>query len=264
MAIEQGVEHKAGVFDIRHLVHGYLLPAALLLFCAIPFGLIGVAAPLIWLSLCAIETQSGWRRAFGYLISTLLMLVAALGILPGGERIELLPPHTDATGNIIYAGFNSGKAVIAIAVLAFMVRQRCRLKRSDFPYIAAAVALPFLCGLAVIGPSPKFDITIAVAALINLLVVCVSEEGFFRWVLQRGTEELLRRWRWIAVLLVTAIFTFLHTGWAASPLALTLVAFAGFCYALLWFLRRNFWACVLAHWGVNVLHLFFLPYPLPA
>lgn len=264
MPIEQRIEHREGSFDIRRVGYSYLLPAALLLLCAIPFGPTGAAAPLIWLSLCAIEAHSGWKRALGYLISALLMLVVALGILPGGARIELLPPYSDAAGNTIYASFNPGKVVIAIAVVAFMVRQRCWLKRADLPYILAAMALPFLCGLAAIGLSPKFGVAIVVAALVNLLVVCISEEGFFRWVLQRGAEERLGRWRWIAVLLVTAIFTLLHTGWAASPSALTLVAVAGFCYSMLWYLRGNFWACVLAHWGVNALHLFLLPYPLPA
>lgn len=264
MPTEQRTECRGDAFDIKRLSLSHLLPAVLLLLCAAPFGWIGVAAPLIWLSLCAIETNTGWKRALGYLLAALLMLVAALGILPGGERIELLPPYSDAVGNTVYASFNPGKAVIAIAIVAFMVRQRCWLKRRDLPYIAAAVALPFLCGLAAIGLSPKFGVAIVLAAVANLLVVCISEEGFFRWVLQRGTEELLGRWRWIAVLLMTAVFTLLHTGWAASPLALPLVTVAGFCYSLLWHLRRNFWACVLAHWGVNVLHLFLLPYPLPA
>lgn len=263
MPIEQGTEHRRGAFDIKRLGHSHLLPAALLLLCAIPFGTTGVAAPLIWLALCAIETQNGWKRTLGYLFTALLMLTTALGLLSGGERIELLPPYSDAAGNTIYASFNPGKAVTAIAMVAFMVRQRCWLKRSDIPYIGAAIALPFLCGLVAIGLSPKFGPAIAVAAVINLLVVCIAEEGFFRWILQRGTEELLGRWRWVAALLVTAVFTLLHTGWAVSPLALALVTVAGLCYSLLWYLRRNFWACVLAHWGVNVLHLFLLPYPLP-
>jgi len=263
MHIDQRTEHRGGALAIKRLAYSHLLPAALLLLCAIPFGPVGAAAPLIWLSLCAIETHRGWKRATGYLVAALLMLVTALGILPGGERIELLSPYSDAAGNTIYASVNPGKAVIAIAMVAFMVRQRCWLKRSDLPYIGATVALPFLVGLAAIGLSPKFGVAIAVAAIVNLLVVCISEEGFFRWILQRGTEELLGRQRWIAVFLVTVVFTLLHTGWAVSPLALTLVAVAGFCYSLLWYLRRNFWACVLAHWGANVLHLFLLPYPLP-
>ncbi|MFC6633926.1 CPBP family intramembrane glutamic endopeptidase [Microbulbifer taiwanensis] len=259
----RGAEHRLVAPGLQYLGQRYLLPALLLSLCIIPFGLTGAAAPAIWLALCTIETQGGWKRAAAFLVSGLLMLVTALGILPGSERVELLPPYSDASGNTIYASFNAGKAVIAIAVVAFMLRQRGWLHHGDLLYISAAIALPFLLGLMATGLSPKFGAAIVVAATVNLLVVCISEEGFFRWILQRGSEELLGSQRWLAVLLVTAIFTLLHTGWAASPLALVLVTAAGACYSLLWYLRRNFWACVLAHWGVNVLHLFLLPYPLP-
>jgi hypothetical protein len=255
----EGKALRAGVQNQRISI--WAAPALLTL-CTIPFGWVGLAAPLIWLSLYAIEASSGWKRALSYLLAGLLMLLAGLGIVPGSERIELAPPYTDATGNLVYASFNAGKAVIAIALVAFMLRLRQSIKLADTPYILVAIAIPFACALILLGPSVKFSITIAVAALINLLVVCISEEGFFRWILQRGSEEGLRRWRWLAVPLVTAIFTFLHTGWAASATALSLVALAGFCYALLWHLRQNFWVCVLAHWGVNALHLFLLPYPL--
>ncbi|SEA19019.1 CPBP family intramembrane glutamic endopeptidase [Microbulbifer marinus] len=234
----------------------------LLTLCAIPFGWTGLAAPLIWLSLYTIETTRGWKRGLSYLAAGLLMLVTALGLLPGAARIELLPPYTDGAGNSIYANFNVGKAVIAIALVAFMLRLRQSLKAVDMPYIAAAVMIPLVCAAAVLGTSAKFAMAIVVAAAINLLVVCVSEEGFFRWILQRGVENGLGRWRWLAVPLVTAVFTFLHTGWAASATALALVTVAGFCYSLLWCLRQNFWGCVLAHWGVNLLHMFLLPYPI--
>lgn len=243
-------------------VGAWVAPCILLL-CAIPFGWVGLAAPLIWLALYAIEVNGGWKRALAFLSAGLTMLITGLGIIPGSERIELATPYADASGNLIYASFNAGKAVIAIALVAFMLRLRQSIRKTDALYTLAAITIPSLCGLLLLGPSPKFATTIAVAALINLLVVCISEEGFFRWILQRGTEQGLGRHRWLAIPLVTAIFTFLHTGWAVSAMALLLVAVAGFCYALLWHLRQNFWVCVLAHWGVNALHLFLLPYPLP-
>lgn len=235
----------------------------LLTLCAVPFGWTGLAAPLIWLSLYVIETTCGWKRGLGFLSAALLMLTTALGLLPGAERIELMPPYTDSGGNSIYASFNTGKAVIAIALVAFMLRLRQSIKAADTPYILAAVAIPLVCGVAALGLSAKFSMTIVVAAMVNLLVVCVSEEGFFRWILQRGIDSGLGHWRWLAVPLVTAVFTFLHTGWAASSAALILVTIAGCCYSLLWYLRQNFWACVLAHWGVNLLHMLALPYPVP-
>lgn len=235
----------------------------LLTLCVVPFGWTGLAAPLIWISLYVIETTHGWQRGLGYLAAAILMLTAAMGLLPGAARIELMPSYMDGAGNNIYASFNAGKAVIAIALVAFMLRLRQSIRAADLSYIAVAVAIPIVCGLLAFGVSPKFALSIVAAAVINLLVVCVSEEGFFRWILQRGTEKALGRWRWLAVPAVTVLFTFLHTGWAASGAALMLVTIAGLCYALLWHLRQNFWVCVLAHWAVNLLHMFALPYPLP-
>lgn len=246
-------------------VHGGNTPwliAAGLSLCAVPFGWLGLFAPLIWLALVAIERGRGWFRLVAYMAAGLLMLVAALGIIPGGERVTLLPDYSDAAGNMIAIGFNPGKAVIAIALLPLLLQPRCWPRRSDVPYISAAITLPIVCGLLYAGPSVKISGAIALAILFNLLVVCVSEEGFFRCVLQRGTEKALGRHRWIALILVTTIFTFLHTGWAASPVVLGLVALAGFGYAMLWYLRQNLWVCIVAHWGVNALHLLLLPYPL--
>ncbi|WP_193163499.1 CPBP family intramembrane glutamic endopeptidase [Microbulbifer hainanensis] len=252
---------RAGSAPISLFPNAWGVAAALLL-CTIPFGWIGVLAPLIWLMLCVIESSSGWQRRVAFLATALLMLTAAMGLVPGSERIELLAPYTDAVGNNIQVAFNPGKAVIALALLPLLIRPKHWPARGDIRIIAAAVLLPLICAALVAGFSVKFAPVIVAAALVNFAVVCISEEGFFRWILQRGMEESLGRWRWVAVPVVVVIFTALHTGWAATPAVLALVAIAGTSYAMLWHLRGNIWACVLAHWGVNTLHMFLLPYPL--
>ena len=252
---------RAGSAQPSQFSNTWVVAAALLL-CTIPFGWVGVMAPLICLMLYAIENSSGWQRRLAFLAAAMLMLTAALGIVPGSERIALLAPYTDDSGNNIQVAFNPGKAVIAIALLALLARPKYWPARGDIRLIAATVLLPLICAALVAGISVKFAPVIISAALVNFAVVCISEEGFFRWILQRGIEEGFGRWRWMAVPLVVVIFTTLHTGWAATPAVLALVAIAGTGYAMLWHLRGNFWACVLAHWGVNTLHLFLLPYPL--
>ncbi|MFA0809637.1 CPBP family intramembrane glutamic endopeptidase [Microbulbifer epialgicus] len=220
-------------------------------------------APVIWLALTGIEIYKGWQRGVLFLITALLMLVAGLNIIPGSERIQVLPPYTDSTGNLIYASINSGKAVIAIALLAFMLRLRQTIQLAELPYLFAAIAIPVLSGLLLYGYSYKASLTIFIAILINLLIVCISEEGFFRWILQRGLAEVLGRWRWVSVPVIALVFTLLHVGWSADPAAKFLLGLAALCYAMLWYLRSNFWLCVFAHWGVNLLHMLILPYPLP-
>ena len=238
------------------------LVAALLCSLAIPFGWIGIFAPVIWLSLSAIENTEGWKRAVSFTMAALLMLTVNSGVIPGNDHVTVLPPYSDTDGNLIYASFRPAKAMIALVMVLFMLIRPQPLKRGDFPVMAVAVAVPVVFGVFFLGVSPKLTATIAIAALINLLVVCIAEEGFFRWVLQRGLGEWLTgKCRWLPPILVALLFTTLHTGWAASPVLLALVGVAGFGYALVWHLRGSFWACVFTHWGVNLLHMTLLKYP---
>lgn len=239
---------------------GIWLPAALLCVLAVPFGWIGACAPAIWLALVAMENAHGWKQAAAFIIAGALMLALNSGQVPGNEHIALLPPYTDSDSNLIYASLRPAKAVIALTLVVFMLLRPQPLKRKDFPVMAAVVAVPIIAGFFVLGVSVKFTATIAVAALINLLVVCIAEEGFFRWVLQRGLGNVVGKQQWLATLMVALLFTTLHTGWAGSALMLGLVGIAALGYALLWQLRESFWACVLAHWGVNLLHMTLLPY----
>ncbi|WP_444887646.1 lysostaphin resistance A-like protein [Microbulbifer sp. JMSA008] len=232
--------------------------------CIIPFGWAGFLAPLTWIALTSLEICRGWSRAALYFVCIALMLLAGFNIIPGSERIQILTPYSDSAGNLIYASFNSGKALVAIGLLAFMLRQKQTVRPIDLFFLIITIAIPIAIGLVLYGPSVKISNTILIAAVINLLVVCISEEGFFRWVLQRGLEESLAEWRWLSVPIVTVIFTMLHVGWSADTLAIILLGLASFCYAILWYLRRNFWLCVMAHWAVNVFHMLLLPYPLPA
>lgn len=259
LIVQKGVPAIRGIdsFDSKSL----WLTAALLCSLAIPFGWIGVFAPAIWLGLVAIENVRGWKKALSFLITGLLMLLVNSGLIPGNEHVTLLPPYSDIDGNLIYASFRPAKAVIALTIVVFMMIRPQPLRRQDLPVMALAIAVPVVAGAFLLGVSPKLSATIAIAALINLLVVCIAEEGFFRWVLQRGLGLWLQKWPWLATLLVTLLFTTLHTGWSASPLLLALVAIAGLGYALVWQLRGSFWACVFTHWGVNLLHMTLLNYP---
>ncbi|MBB5211810.1 CPBP family intramembrane glutamic endopeptidase [Microbulbifer hydrolyticus] len=257
--VQQGapVIRAAEPFDTKSL----WLPAVFLCLLAIPFGWVGVFAPTIWLGLVAIENTRGGKKTASFLLTGVLMFTVNSGLIPGNEHITVLPPYNDADGNLIYASFRPAKAVIALTFVIFMLLRPQPLKRADLPVIAAAISVPVVAGIVLLGVYPKLTATIAIAALINLLVVCIAEEGFFRWILQRGLGEWLHKWRWLPTILVTALFTTLHTGWAASPVLLTLVAVAGLGYALVWQLRGSFWACVLTHWGVNLLHMTLLKYP---
>ena len=236
------------------------LPAAFLCLLVIPFGWVGIFAPAIWLGLVAMDTAHGWKKAASFAITGLLMLVVTSGAIPGNDHILLMAPYLEG-GSEIFPSFRPAKAVIALTLVLFMLLRPQPLKRKDLPLMAVAIVVPIIAGAFFLEFQPKLTATIALAALLNLLVVCIAEEGFFRWVLQRGLGQWLHRWPWIATLLVTVLFTFMHTGWAASITVLALVGLAGLGYALIWQLRGSFWACVFTHWGVNLLHMTLLKYP---
>ncbi|WGL15300.1 CPBP family intramembrane metalloprotease [Microbulbifer bruguierae] len=189
------------------------------------------------------------------------MYTVSSGKIPGNQHIPLLSPYVDSDGNTIYASFRPGKAVVAITIVLLLLIRPQPFSRHDLPVMGLAIGVPIVAGAFLIGFYPKLTATIAIAALINLLVVCIAEEGFFRWVLQRGLAEWLTKWPWLPTIVVTLLFTTAHTGWAASPVLLALVGVAGLGYALVWQLRGSFWACVLTHWGVNLLHMTLLKYP---
>ncbi|WP_444945892.1 CPBP family intramembrane glutamic endopeptidase [Microbulbifer sp. VTAC004] len=257
---------RNSISETRNLLDREGIPwgaPALLSLCVIPFGWAGLLAPVIWFVLVGLEVSKGWRRFTLYFIAVISMLVAASNIIPGSNRLHVLPPYSDSSGNLIYAGFNVGKAIVSIAILAFMLRLRQTIRISDLRYLLLAIIIPVITGMFLYGPSIKLSWVIFFAALINLIIICVSEEGFFRWILQRGLEEGLGRLRWISVPIIATLFVLLHTGWSANSAAVLLLGIASLCYAILWYMFRNFWICVLAHWGVNFLHMLTLPYPLP-
>ncbi|WP_160151817.1 CPBP family intramembrane glutamic endopeptidase [Microbulbifer sp. ALW1] len=236
------------------------LPAAFLCLLAIPFGWIGVFAPAIWLGLVAMETAVGWKKVASYVITALLMVIVTSGAIPGNDHILLMEPYLQG-GSEIYPSFRPAKAVIALTLVLFMLVRPQPCKRSDFPLMAIAIVTPIIVGAFFLDFQPKLTAAIALAALLNLVVVCIAEEGFFRWVLQRGLGQWLHRWPWIPTILVTLLFIQMHTGWAVSITMLALVGLAGLGYALIWQLRGSFWACVFTHWGVNLLHMTLLKYP---
>lgn len=215
---------------------------------------------LIGIFLCQYELGVRWAL----IPCGLAMLLMTLGLdqLP---RPTLAEPYTDAAGNQIFASVNLAKAGIAGIVLLYAFITCPRPSPRQLLQAVAAAAAVLAVGAFAVGVSPKISSTILMAALINLLVVCVSEEGFFRLIVQRGLDHGLARWQklqWLSPLLVTLLFVVLHGGWAASPMALVLVGVAAATYAGIWHRTRNFWACVAVHFTVNLGHLLLLPYPL--
>lgn len=131
------------------------------------------------------------------------------------------------------------------------------------PALLVAVAIPAL-GLAL---QPKPVGLMLLFAAVNLLVICVAEEAFMRFLFQHNICNAIatvtaNRWiqELVTLVLVTGIFVAIHAG--LSGAAIWVYALAGFLYGLSYTLSKNICYPIMIHFFVNQIHFSFLTYPL--
>lgn len=110
---------------------------------------------------------------------------------------------------------------------------------------------------------PKLPEGILYFVLVNLLVTVVSEEAFFRVLLQSQIERFFSSravGMTIAVAVSSVLFALAHSG-ATGPVFF-LFLFAGFVYAAVYARTRSLTVSIATHFGVNIIHITLLEYPL--
>lgn len=132
------------------------------------------------------------------------------------------------------------------------------------PALIIAVAVPVL-GLQL---QPKMIDQMALFAIGNLLIVCIAEEAFLRFLFQQPLRNLIANMtvnRWaqelIPLVLVTGVFVAIHSG--LSGAAIWIYGFAGFLYGLSYTLSKNIAYPIAIHFFVSQIHFSFLTYPVP-
>jgi uncharacterized protein len=130
------------------------------------------------------------------------------------------------------------------------------------PALIIGVAIPLL-GLHF---QPKAIEQIVQFAVVNLLVTCVAEEVFMRFLFQQNLRTAVASLtanralqECVPLLLVTAIFVAIHSG--ISGAAIWLYVLAGFLYGLSYTLSKNILYPITVHFLVNLVHFSFLTYP---
>lgn len=131
------------------------------------------------------------------------------------------------------------------------------------PLVIISVAIPVL-GLQW---QPKLLKPILLFAAVNLLITCVAEEVFMRFLFQQNLRNAIASFtahralqEIIPLLLVTFVFVVIHSG--ISGVAVWVYALAGFLYGLSYTLSKNILYPIAIHFLVNQIHFSFLTYPL--
>lgn len=244
------------------------------------------AALAMWLRMPA--TSQGLQGA-GWVMLALLALTAALHLLPGFQNPLLLQAQQltpDAIPYTLYANFDKGWAGYCL-LLAIWPMQRieplCASKshtsilshrlhlywKGFWPVwpLTIILALGLAMSLQLIQFAPKWPDFALQFIFCNLLLTCVAEEAFFRGLLQRPLLNHLQRrgWSihtaaWCAILAISLLFGLAHLagGWAYALVATVASIGYGWAYQR----SGRIEVAILAHFGLNLLHLTLFTYPM--
>jgi membrane protease YdiL (CAAX protease family) len=168
---------------------------------------------------------------------------------------------------------------VAKGIAGFLLLYLLRPKLRANEFVASRWASVLLLLLA-----PLFIISVAIAVLglqwqlksfeqilqfaaVSLLITCVAEEVFMRFLFQQNLRNAVAIFtvnralqEIIPLLLVTFVFIAIHAGIGGA--AVWVYALAGFLYGLSYTLSKNILYPIAIHFLVNQIHFSFLTYPL--
>ncbi|HTF96858.1 MAG TPA: CPBP family intramembrane glutamic endopeptidase [Cellvibrio sp.] len=235
-------------------------------------GLAGVAG-LAWFF--HKEKLNQWLRTWLFLLLVSLAFWTAT-YKPQGFSYPLLMSLSDESGlTTRYELFvNFSKAICGFILLYFLWPKRHKeefVAPARYQLLVALLAPAIIIGVAI----PVLDLQVQLKQLeqillfasANLLVICIAEEAFMRFLFQQNIRNAVARFTgngWlrelIPLLLVTAIFVMIHSG--LSGPAIWIYALAGFLYGLSYTLSKNIFYPIIIHFSVNQIHFSFFTYPL--
>ena len=255
-----------------------------------PLWMIGVAAAVIggylagvmhgpavlWLlamglSAWRLRGARGWSRAAWIAATALIGLLLGLHALPGFSNPAVVRDAVLSPGAAPYSQYaNFDKALGGVLLLGCSgwapMRSRpqwAEALRRTAPIVPATVVAVMAASLVLgfVRFEPRWTWLFYVWAPLNLLTTCVSEEAFFRGLLQTELRRALthRCAGAIAVAVAAALFGLAHIagGWRYALLA----GMAGVGYGLAYERTSQLEMSVLTHFSVNAVHFLLFTYP---
>lgn len=248
---------------------GVVATAVLTLFSLIPLvNALSIVAATIIALLSIRYSSTHWQIVLCWLLLVPLAFFSAT-YRPQGFSYPLLLQL--GNGFSMYANFSKGMIGLCLLVILWpTTADKVRISRqSNFLVLIVAPLVVILCAIVLLNLAWQIKpiYQIIVFALANLVLTCIAEEVFMRFLLQWPLIKLMRKLTakvWLQELVplvgVTIIFVVIHQGLEGSTL--WLYGLAGLVYGLTYTLSKNIIYSISVHCLVNLLHFSFLTYPI--
>lgn len=190
----------------------------------------------------------------------------AIGVLPGFQNFMLLDKVQISEGAVPYSlslSLNKIGAGLIVFWVAFSDAERTIfrssiIKQAAIPALFTIIITLCLSNLTLIHFDFKISTYFFIFAVSNLLFTAVSEESFFRGLIQRPLARYMGIYP--AVLISAVLFGVAHYGMGRIDYVLV-ATMAGIGYAYIYTITKSVGASILTHWLLNLVHFMFFTYP---
>lgn len=253
----------------------WVMPFAVALVAAQAAGLLdtaGLVALFVFVTACRLSSLAPDGALRGFAIAVMLAMSGAFlaHAVPGFTNLRVLDGVRLAADSLPYTKYlNFDKGVMGLFLIGLVTPARAIAGRRA-PLSALLSRFAIVCAVVMAATvavgfarwDPKLPEWWPLWLWSMVFLTALPEEAVFRHVVQGGLEAWLGRTeqaRWTAMVAAGALFGVSHLagGWTYVALA----TLAGIGYGWIYAVSGSFWAAVLAHTGLNLLHLLLFSYP---
>lgn len=261
----------------RLSIRPWLVCFALALCTALATGVLGFVGLLLVLVLALVLSGASCDRlpkvlrlALG-VVAALLALALAMHKVPGFSNLLIFKGvqlSADAPPFTLYANFDKG--IVGLLLLVLFCRKVTSFAelKADFRRSCLFVftTILLLCIAGVLSQFFRFDLKLpaatAVFVVVNLLLICVAEEAFFRGFVQESLHRLSSKPLGSALAVGASALLFGLAHFAGGVMYMVLASLAGLGYALVYQQSRRIEMAILVHFGFNLVHFLCFTYPM--